>query len=158
MTSLDSVIITDHQLQHDFDPVDDELEKTVKKKTTSKQSKLRLPGVSPVARETSLVAAAGKLNISKGLTITQTEMNKVNIRTFAWCHTDIILTLQLADINTWGLDVFSASRVIREGRVLTSTTFKIFQERRLCETFQIDQKILLTFLMTLEDHYLKVRY
>ena len=66
------------------------------------------------------------------------------------------MTLQLPDINTRGLDVFSASRVIRDGRVLTSTTFKIFQERRLCQTFQIDQKTLLTFLMTLEDHYLKV--
>ena len=64
---------------------------------------------------------------------------------------------QLPDINTWGLDVFSASRAIKDGRVLTSTTFTIFQERKLCETFHIDEKVLLTFLMTLEDHYLKVR-
>ena len=67
-----------------------------------------------------------------------------------------LTTFQLPDINTWGLDVFSASKVIKDGRVLTSTTFKIFQERNLCETFHIEQKVLLTFLMTLEDHYLKV--
>ena len=60
------------------------------------------------------------------------------------------------DIDTWGLDVFSASRAIRDSRVLTATTFKIFQERGLCHTFKIDQKTLLTFLMTIEDHYLKV--
>ena len=60
------------------------------------------------------------------------------------------------DIDTWGLDVFSAARSIRDSRVLTSTTFKIFQERRLCHTFKIDPKTLLTFLMTIEDHYLKV--
>ena len=64
---------------------------------------------------------------------------------------------QLPDINTWGLDVFSASRAIKDVRVLTCTTFTIFQERKLCETFHIDEKVLLTFLMTLEDHYLKVR-
>ena len=60
------------------------------------------------------------------------------------------------DIDTWGLDVFSAARTIRDSRVLTATTFKIFQERGLCHTFKIDQKTLLTFLMTIEDHYLKV--
>ena len=60
------------------------------------------------------------------------------------------------DIDTWGLDVFSASRAIRDSRVLTATTFKIFQERGLCHTFKIDQRTLLTFLMTIEDHYLKV--
>ena len=60
------------------------------------------------------------------------------------------------DIDTWGLDVFSASRAIRDSRVLTTTTFKIFQERGLCHTFKIDQRTLLTFLMTIEDHYLKV--
>ena len=63
----------------------------------------------------------------------------------------------MGDINTWGLDVFSASRAIKDGRVLTGTTFTIFRERKLCETFHIDEKVLLTFLMTLEDHYLKVR-
>ena len=41
---------------------------------------------------------------------------------------------QLGDINTWGLDVFSASRAIKDGRVLTSTTFKIFQERNTLNT------------------------
>ena len=45
-------------------------------------------------------------------------------------------------------------RLIKDCRVLTATTWKIFQERKLCETFKIDSKTLLTFLMTIEDHYL----
>ena len=40
--------------------------------------------------------------------------------------------------------------------MLTCTTLKIFQERKLCETFKIDQRTLLTFLMTIEDHYLSL--
>ena len=34
--------------------------------------------------------------------------------------------------------------------------FRIFQERDLLKTFRIPTKTLLTFLMTLEDHYIKV--
>merc|ERR1719312_41834 len=45
--------------------------------------------------------------------------------------------------------------MIQDSRVLTCTTFKIFQVRNLCETFKINQRTLLTFLMTIEDHYLK---
>jgi len=61
----------------------------------------------------------------------------------------------LSNINTWGLDVFTANSIIRENRVLTCTTFRIFQERDLLKTFRIPPKTLLTFLMTLEDHYIK---
>jgi len=61
----------------------------------------------------------------------------------------------MSNINVWGLDVFSAADIIKDQRVLTSTTFKIFQERNLLSTFKIDERILLSFLMTIEDHYLK---
>ena len=57
----------------------------------------------------------------------------------------------------WGLDVFTANKIIKDQRVLTCTTFKIFQERDLLNTFKIPPKTLLSFLMTLEDHYLKVK-
>ena len=62
----------------------------------------------------------------------------------------------LNSINMWGLDVFTANEIIKDQRVLTCTTFKIFQERDLLNTFKISPKTLLSFLMTLEDHYLKV--
>ena len=53
------------------------LGETVKKKLSYKHSNLRLPRVSHADREICLVTAAGKLNISKGVALTLTEMNKV---------------------------------------------------------------------------------
>jgi len=66
----------------------------------------------------------------------------------------------MADLgNIWGLDVFTASNLIRQQRVLTCTTYRILQERDLLTTFQIPSSTLVCFLMTLEDHYLKdVKY
>ena len=43
----------------------------------------------------------------------------------------------LNNINTWGLDVFTPNEIIKDQRVLTCTTFKIFQERDLLRTFKI---------------------
>ena len=71
-------------------------------------------------------------------------------------HSFILWFQILNNINTWGLDVFTANEIIKDQRVLTCTTFKIFQERDLLRTFKIAPKTLLSFLMTLEDHYLKV--
>ena len=72
-------------------------------------------------------------------------------------------------------------KILQDQRVLTSTAYKIFQERDLLNTFKIDDRqvfvyfvfewsakssysryntfhlrTLLSFLMTIEDHYLKV--
>ena len=52
--------------------------------------------------------------------------------------------------------MFSLDKSIQDQRVLTFTTFKIFQDRDIPRTLKIDQKMLISFLMTLEDHYLKV--
>merc|ERR1719369_2454575 len=62
---------------------------------------------------------------------------------------------QLPDMSTWGLDVFSLDESIKDQRVLTYTTYKIFQDRDILRTLKIDEKMLISFLMTLEDHYLK---
>ena len=50
----------------------------------------------------------------------------------------------------------SAATLIRDQRVLTATAYKIFQERDLTNTFKIPNQTLLSFLMTIEDNYLKV--
>ena len=44
------------------------------------------------------------------------------------------------NINVWGLDVFSAANLIKDQRALTSTAYKIFQERDLLSTFKIDDR------------------
>ena len=59
----------------------------------------------------------------------------------------------MGDINTWGLDVFSLKDILEDERVLTCVTFNIFKERDLLATLKIDEKTLLSFLMSLESHY-----
>ncbi|CAB4061929.1 PDE4 [Lepeophtheirus salmonis] len=60
----------------------------------------------------------------------------------------------LGGINTWGLNVFKTAELVQDRRVLTCITYNIFKERDLLNTFKIQPKILVNFLMTLEDHYL----
>ena len=47
----------------------------------------------------------------------------------------------MGNISIWGLDVFSAARLIKDQRVLTSTAYKIFQERDLLSTFKIADRL-----------------
>ena len=65
----------DHQLQHDF--VDDELEESVKRRLSYKDKGFQMLGVSPVARDMSLISAAGNLNVTAGGTAALAEINKV---------------------------------------------------------------------------------
>ena len=124
--------------------------------------------MSPVSKHMSAITAVANLSLSSGpgvdLIINKEVKLVMHDMGFSvwylskyWKYNAKVSShFQLPDINKWGLDVFSASKSIRDTRVLTCTTFKIFQQRKLLETFKIDQKTLLTFLMTIEDHYLKV--
>ncbi|XP_067124174.1 3',5'-cyclic-AMP phosphodiesterase 4C-like isoform X1 [Centruroides vittatus] len=63
----------------------------------------------------------------------------------------------LKDLDRWGIDIFKISEY-SNGHPLTAMTYAIFRERDLLKTFKIPSKTLITFLLTLEDHYLKVPY
>ncbi|GFY42749.1 hypothetical protein TNIN_405531 [Trichonephila inaurata madagascariensis] len=63
----------------------------------------------------------------------------------------------LEDTSKWGLDVFKMDTFSSQ-RPLTAVVYQIFRERDLLKTFKIPSKTLLNYLMTLEDHYLKVPY
>jgi len=123
------------QLEHEFSDEDDLNDRQQSFTKKSKPSSKWFISSSPVSKEMSVISAASNFAITSVVDNFARE------------------TKLLPDINKWGLDVFSANRSIRDGRVLTCTTFKIFQERKLFETFKIDQKTMLTFLMTVEDHY-----
>ncbi|KAF4518051.1 hypothetical protein B566_EDAN009001 [Ephemera danica] len=64
------------------------------------------------------------------------------------------LGTMLADVDKWGIDMFRIGE-LSLSRPLTAITYTVFQERDLMKTFMIPSKTLVTFMMTLEEHYLK---
>ncbi|XP_040277251.1 cAMP-specific 3',5'-cyclic phosphodiesterase 4D isoform X6 [Bufo bufo] len=62
------------------------------------------------------------------------------------------LAKELDDVNKWGLNIFKVAEY-SGNRPLTVVIHTIFQERDLLKTFKIPVDTLVTYLMTLEDHY-----
>ncbi|XP_040195600.1 cAMP-specific 3',5'-cyclic phosphodiesterase 4D isoform X2 [Rana temporaria] len=62
------------------------------------------------------------------------------------------LAKELEDVNKWGLNIFKVTEY-SGNRPLTVVMHTIFQERDLLKTFKIPTDTLVTYLMTLEDHY-----
>ena len=62
----------------------------------------------------------------------------------------------LDNIAVWGIDVFRIGD-LSSNRPLTAVTYRVFQERELLSVFKIPASNLVALLLTLEDHYLKVR-
>jgi hypothetical protein len=60
-------------------------------------------------------------------------------------------------INDWGLDTFLIEDISGQ-RPLTVITYRIFQERALLRTYAIEPHTLISYLLTLEDHYQQVPY
>ena len=63
----------------------------------------------------------------------------------------------LENIKVWGIDVFQITD-LSNSRPLTAVTFQVFQDRDLLSFFKIPATNLVSLLLTLEDHYLKVRH
>lgn len=60
----------------------------------------------------------------------------------------------LEDIDKWGIDVYRIAELSNR-KPLTTVTYAIFMERDLLKTFNIPPKTFISFMMTLEEHYLK---
>ncbi|CAF1049883.1 unnamed protein product [Rotaria sordida] len=67
------------------------------------------------------------------------------------------LRVLLNHINDWGLDTFRIEDLSGQ-RPLTVITYRIFQERSLLRTYNIEPHTLISYLLTLEDHYQSVPY
>ncbi|KAM3925278.1 3',5'-cyclic-AMP phosphodiesterase 4A isoform 4-T5 [Leptodactylus fuscus] len=59
---------------------------------------------------------------------------------------------ELDNLNKWGLNIFRVAEY-SNNRPLSCIMYTIFQERELCKTFKIPVDTLITYMMTLEDHY-----
>ncbi|XP_077185899.1 3',5'-cyclic-AMP phosphodiesterase 4A isoform X2 [Paroedura picta] len=62
------------------------------------------------------------------------------------------LSKELENLNKWGLNIFRVSKY-SNNRSLSCIMYTIFQERDLLKTFKIPVDTLVTYIMTLEDHY-----
>ncbi|KAL3270348.1 hypothetical protein HHI36_009396 [Cryptolaemus montrouzieri] len=60
----------------------------------------------------------------------------------------------LVDIDRWGVDIFRIGD-LSNGRPLTCVAWTTFTSRDLLNTLKIPPKTFITFMMTLEDHYVK---
>ncbi|XP_026516385.1 cAMP-specific 3',5'-cyclic phosphodiesterase 4A [Terrapene carolina triunguis] len=59
---------------------------------------------------------------------------------------------ELENLNKWGLNIFHVSEYSKS-RSLSCIMYTIFQERELLKTFKIPVETLLTYVLTLEEHY-----
>ncbi|CAJ0936307.1 unnamed protein product [Ranitomeya imitator] len=59
---------------------------------------------------------------------------------------------ELDNLNKWGLNIFRVAEY-SNNRPLSCIMYTTFQERELCKTFKIPVDTLITYMMTLEDHY-----
>ncbi|TFJ98335.1 AP-4 complex subunit mu-1 [Platysternon megacephalum] len=59
---------------------------------------------------------------------------------------------ELENLNKWGLNIFHVSEY-SNSRSLSCIMYTIFQERELLKTFKIPVETLLTYVLTLEEHY-----
>ncbi|XP_044272037.1 cAMP-specific 3',5'-cyclic phosphodiesterase isoform X2 [Tribolium madens] len=60
----------------------------------------------------------------------------------------------LAEIDRWGIDIFRIGEM-SNGRPLTCVAYTTFTSRELLKSMMIPPKTFITFMMTLEDHYVK---
>lgn len=60
----------------------------------------------------------------------------------------------IAEIDRWGIDMFRIGE-LSNGRPLTCVAYTTFSSRELLNTMMIPPKTFITFMMTLEDHYVK---
>ncbi|XP_027714249.1 cAMP-specific 3',5'-cyclic phosphodiesterase 4A-like, partial [Vombatus ursinus] len=63
-----------------------------------------------------------------------------------------LLGKELENLNKWGLNIFRVAE-FSNGRSLGCIMYTIFQERDLLKTFKIPVDTLVTYMLTLEDHY-----
>uniref|UniRef100_A0A2K6P2F1 Phosphodiesterase n=1 Tax=Rhinopithecus roxellana TaxID=61622 RepID=A0A2K6P2F1_RHIRO len=80
-------------------------------------------------------------------------LNNSNIPRFGVkTNQEELLAQELENLNKWGLNIFCVSDYAG-GRSLTCIMYMIFQERDLLKKFRIPVDTMVTYMLTLEDHY-----
>ncbi|XP_053868427.1 LOW QUALITY PROTEIN: cAMP-specific 3',5'-cyclic phosphodiesterase 4B-like [Malaclemys terrapin pileata] len=92
------------------------------------------------------ISGVKKLMPSSGLT--NSSIPRFGVKT----DQEELLSTELENLNKWGLNIFHVSEY-SSSRSLSCIMYTIFQERELLKTFKIPVETLLTYVLTLEEHY-----
>ncbi|KAG8550479.1 hypothetical protein GDO81_025129 [Engystomops pustulosus] len=118
-----------------------------------KQNDVEIPSPTQKDREKKkrhqlMTQISGVKKLMHSSSLNNTSMSRFGVKTE---HEDL-LSKELEDLNKWGLNIFKVAGYSCN-RPLTCIMYAIFQERDLLKTFKIPTDTLITYTMTLEDHY-----
>uniref|UniRef100_UPI00398F7442 3',5'-cyclic-AMP phosphodiesterase 4D isoform X3 n=1 Tax=Pristiophorus japonicus TaxID=55135 RepID=UPI00398F7442 len=117
---------------------------------TDKQHEVEIP--SQAQKEEKKKKPMSQISGVKKLTHSSSLTNSSSTRFGVKTDQEDLLATELEGINKWGLNIFKVAEY-SGNRPLTVIIYTIFQERELLKTFKIPAVTLITYLMTLEDHY-----
>uniref|UniRef100_A0A8D0HHP8 Phosphodiesterase n=1 Tax=Sphenodon punctatus TaxID=8508 RepID=A0A8D0HHP8_SPHPU len=118
-----------------------------------KQNDVEIPSPTQKDREKKkkqqlMTQISGVKKLMHSSSLNNTSISRFGVKTEKEDH----LAKELEDLNKWGLNIFNVARY-SHNRPLTCIMYAIFQERDLLKTFKISSDTLITYMMTLEDHY-----
>ncbi|XP_053325994.1 cAMP-specific 3',5'-cyclic phosphodiesterase 4B isoform X1 [Spea bombifrons] len=117
-----------------------------------KQNDVEIPSPTQKDREKKkkqlMTQISGVKKLMHSSSLNNTSMSRFGVKT----ESEDLLSKELEDLNKWGLNIFKVA-AYSCNRPLTCIMYAIFQERDLLKTFKIPSDTLITYTMTLEDHY-----
>uniref|UniRef100_F6SM69 Phosphodiesterase n=1 Tax=Xenopus tropicalis TaxID=8364 RepID=F6SM69_XENTR len=118
-----------------------------------KQNDVEIPSPTQKDREKKkkqqlMTQISGVKKLMHSSSLNNTSMSRFGVKT----EYEDMLSKELEDLNKWGLNIFKVASYSCN-RPLTCIMYAIFQERDLLKTFKIPADTLITYTMTLEDHY-----
>ncbi|XP_058381710.1 cAMP-specific 3',5'-cyclic phosphodiesterase 4A isoform X3 [Diceros bicornis minor] len=90
----------------------------------------------------------GVKRLVHGSTLNDSSIPRFGVKT----NKEELLAHELENLNKWGLNIFCVSDYAG-GRSLSCIMYTIFQERDLLKKFRIPVDTMVTYMLTLEDHY-----
>ncbi|XP_066469682.1 3',5'-cyclic-AMP phosphodiesterase 4A isoform X2 [Tiliqua scincoides] len=118
-----------------------------------KQNDVEIPSPTQKEREKKkrqqpMCQISGVKKLTHSSSLTNSSIPRFGVKT----DQEELLSKELENLNKWGLNIFRVAEY-SNNRSLSCIMYSIFQERDLLKTFKIPVDTLVTYIMTLEDHY-----
>ncbi|XP_059123396.1 cAMP-specific 3',5'-cyclic phosphodiesterase 4A isoform X1 [Peromyscus eremicus] len=115
---------------------------------TPRQRAFQQPPPAPVARQAQPMSQITGLKKLVYTGSVNTSIPRFGVKT----DQEELLAQELENLSKWGLNIFCVSEYAG-GRSLSCIMYTIFQERDLLKKFRIPVDTMVTYMLTLEDHY-----